>query len=370
MVQTPDGASRIPELDAIRGFAALGILGLHSWPGWFFWAWSCVDLFFVLSGYLITGILIANANTPRMLSAFYARRILRIWPVYYVTWIAVAALYLIDGWLRNGSWPTLPDGHWLSLIFLQYADHYSAQLPAPDYIWYFAHSWSLAAEEQFYLLWPLLFLLLRPSLRTVLAATVLGAAAAVWYRVEGGYFYLAATRADGLLCGIALAFATSDRGGFFYRIPARMFVWLALAALTCLSPYLLSRGASNLLSHPPLRAAEVAAFSIFYAAILALVIRHAGSPGLALLRHRLLVYFGRVSFAIYMFQVPIGFLGLTAMSYQLINKTQENMLVWIGTLTAAHLSHRFLEQRFLRLKKYFPYRAGGGDAVPSPRPGG
>ena len=76
---------RFPALDGLRGIAAVGVVLVHVYPKYTFWCWSFVYLFFVLSGFLITRILITSPlPTGLMLKRFWARRILRIWPVYYL----------------------------------------------------------------------------------------------------------------------------------------------------------------------------------------------------------------------------------------------------------------------------------------------
>ena len=78
---------RVSEFDALRGLAALGVLMFHLQPdhGWTHFGMTGVHLFLVLSGFLITGIVIKHVGTPGFFRAFYARRILRIWPIYYLT---------------------------------------------------------------------------------------------------------------------------------------------------------------------------------------------------------------------------------------------------------------------------------------------
>ena len=99
---------RIAELDALRGFAVTMVCGCHLWPESriFFYGWSGVDLFFVLSGYLITQITLRNGQEPGFLKAFYARRTLRIWPIYYLGLTVIVVLALpgaVAGMGRNGT---------------------------------------------------------------------------------------------------------------------------------------------------------------------------------------------------------------------------------------------------------------------------
>ena len=77
-------SAHIPELDALRGLGAVAILGFHLWPGTFYFGWTRADLFFVISGYLITQIVIRHGSGRGFLFRFWARRALRIWPAYYL----------------------------------------------------------------------------------------------------------------------------------------------------------------------------------------------------------------------------------------------------------------------------------------------
>src|SRR3954451_9663041 len=91
---------RVPEFDALRGLAALGVLLFHLRPneGWTHFGMTGVHLFLVLSGFLITRIVIDHVGSPDFLRAFYARRILRIWPIYYLT---LASLVILQRWLPD-----------------------------------------------------------------------------------------------------------------------------------------------------------------------------------------------------------------------------------------------------------------------------
>ncbi len=115
--------------------------------------WMGVDLFFVLSGFLITGILLDTRELPGYFKNFYVRRALRIFPLYYTM---LAVLFLLTPWLHL-QWHT---GH---IAYLFYAGNIAYNLnpdlaqvrPAVSFL----HLWSLAVEEQFYLIWPLVVLM-------------------------------------------------------------------------------------------------------------------------------------------------------------------------------------------------------------------
>src|SRR5580698_6867484 len=156
---------RIRQLDSVRGLAVLLVLvhntdiypslhlGLITNAGW-----SGVDLFFVLSGFLITGILIDTKEAQNYFSSFYARRMLRIFPLYY----AVLTLLVIVALHPTQIYYYLYLSNWLILL----KDGWQPNVAG--------HFWSLAVEEQFYLIWPLCVWLLpkRYRLRFTLAGCV------------------------------------------------------------------------------------------------------------------------------------------------------------------------------------------------------
>ena len=140
---------RVRELDSMRGLAAIAIVVYHLWLIQISVLGAAVDLFFVLSGYLITSILLGHPPSERFLLAFYARRALRIWPIYYLSLLFLVAI---------NPWTPVPgslDGLPYFLTFTQGLPYYW-QDTAPAFITAFRHTWSLAIEEQFYLIWPAL----------------------------------------------------------------------------------------------------------------------------------------------------------------------------------------------------------------------
>jgi peptidoglycan/LPS O-acetylase OafA/YrhL len=138
----------IPELNGIRGIAVLLVILYHcrekmaGTPVYLAaqWGWTGVELFFVLSGFLITGIILESKTNPQFFRAFYWRRLLRIWPMYVLLLVAAFAL--------NSSWRPRASGvRWFYyLLLLQNLT--LVPLPGP-----LVPTWSLAIEEQYYLLW-------------------------------------------------------------------------------------------------------------------------------------------------------------------------------------------------------------------------
>jgi peptidoglycan/LPS O-acetylase OafA/YrhL len=206
----------IPALDGIRAIAVFLVLFYHlgneqALP--FFPGPLGVLGFFVLSGFLITWLLLKEQEKTGSISlkGFYRRRALRIFPAFYVFWMLSVGSRLL--WHGAGQ---VPWSQALSAFF--YVSNYFHAIfhPSPDFI---LHTWSLSAEEQFYLLWPLAFLLLSRRRRFLIGGLSLVIAAIwvhrlhVWMAAHAAYYitYAFDTRADALLVGCLLALVLKER---------------------------------------------------------------------------------------------------------------------------------------------------------------
>ena len=163
-----------PALDGVRGIAALLVFLRHF--GGVTVGWIGVDVFFVLSGFLITSVLVQARDEPHRYRHFYIRRALRIFPVYYLALAGAAVVGVLTGVTRWPSqllwWPAYV-GNFLESVF------FTAQFAWIGTLWV-GHFWSLCVEEQFYLAWPLLIFSLRDPQRIERAALtiVIGVATA------------------------------------------------------------------------------------------------------------------------------------------------------------------------------------------------
>src|SRR5260370_16732322 len=180
------GTGHLPGLDGIRGLAILLVMAVHfigdATPRNFAERLAVklasygvlgVDLFFVLSGFLITGLLLDAKNDPHYFRNFYARRILRIFPLYY---LVLALLFLVLPRLIALT-PALELARERQVWLWTYtANFYIAAKSSWAALTYVSHFWSLAIEEHFYLLWPLaVFLLSRETLARICLAAIGGA---------------------------------------------------------------------------------------------------------------------------------------------------------------------------------------------------
>src|SRR6267154_3409139 len=150
----------IPQLDGLRGTAVILVLVGHAasfvqglpFAGMVEYVRCTVDVFFVLSGFLTTGILLDSKGSPHYFRNFYARRSLRVWPLYY---LVLFLIFVVAPLFRPAMRPTVANIWPAFVLYVQnirYHDIYPFGLGA---------TWSLAIEEQFYMTWPLLVFLFR-----------------------------------------------------------------------------------------------------------------------------------------------------------------------------------------------------------------
>ena len=217
------------QIDGLRFFAFLGVFMIHSDVEHFWWGSYGVSLFFVISGFLITRILIASEDRPRgqALKAFYARRALRIFPAYYlvlglaaatvgIAYLPAFVLYVMNWGAFFYTWiqPALVDAPWDPVRM------------------YGIHFWSLCVEEQFYLVFPLLFSFLRPGrarLRWLLALW----AACIAFRFlfaallpKSAYGLIPLVCGEYLVAGAVGAVVFADASGTAERIRAAARQWM------------------------------------------------------------------------------------------------------------------------------------------------
>ncbi len=191
MSLTPSGAPKSAyyvALDGLRAIAVLMVFFQHYGAGHAFifgWGWTGVDIFFVLSGFLITGILYDSQGKVHRYRDFYARRTLRIFPLYYFIWAVILLSAPIAHWRWNIRWALWPAylGNYARFFFLhQVGDPYrfdKLTFGAPISSWfgypfhlYIGHFWSLCVEEQFYVIWP--FVVYQVGKRETLIKVCLG----------------------------------------------------------------------------------------------------------------------------------------------------------------------------------------------------
>lgn len=275
------GGGRIGSLDGLRGLAALAVVAQHMPSVDVRQGWVAVDLFFVLSGYLVTSIVLARRG-PGFLRGFYAGRALRLWPAYL---IAVAACLALD--------PGPPGAAPLYLAYLQQTPRYLG-LPMPPWR-AMSHGWSLAVEWQFYLIWPALLILAGRRVVPLCLGVALGSLAC---RMAGVHNWLLAARADGLALGSLLA--AMEAGPLRRLVPAAAWAAAGASALV-VAALALRPGADPLMAWHPHRWAEPTAAALGSFAVVAWCVRRDPAP----LRWAPLAYLGAISYGLYLYHYPV-----------------------------------------------------------------
>ncbi len=351
---------RIPELDALRAFAAVVVLFFHLDPLRYFPGWSGVDLFFVLSGYLITSIILKNGDSSGFYPNFYARRSLRIWPIYYLT---VLGLVIFNSFLTvPGSLTSIP---WV-LTFTQNISLYWGRQPPRAYP-PLDHTWTLAIEEQFYLIWPAL--VIWAGRRRLVPLCLLTIAIALASRSEMNGLWprlnerLLLARCDGFALGGLLALGL-EQGGWLdrnRRKASAIFastIGLALAYLAwgCWRDTPLGFIGLPTPSDP---AGTIFLFGVIYAGIVGLVTVQTGARRLAPLRLGPIVYLGRISYGLYLYHYVVYWLidGCQVGPHPggIAQPWTTQTLKLAASLAAAVVSWHLIEQPILRAKDRFRY---------------
>jgi peptidoglycan/LPS O-acetylase OafA/YrhL len=304
--------ARIPELDGLRGLAILPVLMFHLGPNPtripLFAAyitqsgWLGVDLFFVLSGYLITGLLLDSAGRPGYYSNFITRRMLRIFPLYYAV--------LLIGWTVDFSGTPIrwhdfaANGGWWYPVFLGNIPVF-LQNKWPTGI--MTPLWSLQVEEQFYVTFPLLVAVLpRRALKWFLVASVVAAPllrVAMIYRMPNniaGTYVLMPCRMDALAMGGLIAIGVRD---FPEALRARWIGWATALSTGALVWIIWSVGPTPWSAR--MRTAGFSLADLAFTGTLVLLMCQRQRWLLAICRIRPLVWIGTVSYGLYLLHSPV-----------------------------------------------------------------
>lgn len=290
---------RIPELDGLRGLAILLVFTYHfvidtldrqayTWA-WklTIYGWSGVDLFFVLSGFLIGGILVDNRDSINYFRTFYLRRFFRIVPLYMVVLTAVSLS------VATSQIPT-----WSYYIFLQnffMTDGVGAFSLAP--------TWSLAVEEQFYLVLPLFIRFVRRRLVLAVVLCIIGAVVFRWffYPNMNLTYLLMPSRADALMLGVLIAIGYRNRKVMALAKNNTHIMYLGLAVLA--AGLLVLAYQDRRIGSSVFQLGGYSAIAVFYSLLLLLALSDTAVS--KIFRSRFLAWFGVLAYGIYLLHRPI-----------------------------------------------------------------
>lgn len=338
---------RLPQLDGIRGIAILVVM-LHNSLGkfpslplqrLFSFGWMGVDLFFVLSGFLITGILVDTKQSEGYFKNFFARRCLRIWPLYYAVLIL---MFIVIPLARPGLASTIQarsSPWWAYPFFLQnFLVFHSAGAIGPLGV-----TWSVAIEEQFYVVWAVVVRYCSEAQLRLISAAVICLTPVLRLYLSLHHVDLYSNvfcRLDGLMAGGLLALLI--RSGRVRPSKSVNSAWLCFVAALSLAFLAESYGA---------RWITFSCSTAASAAFLYLALFETNKLYRLMLTNRWLVYTGTISYGLYLLhKIPFDMV-------QFFHLDRHPALALAGGLAASYaiaiLSWNFFEQPFLRWKKFF-----------------
>ncbi|MCB1841095.1 MAG: acyltransferase [Alphaproteobacteria bacterium] len=331
---------------------------------------SGVTLFFIISGFLITGILIDTKDHPDKFKNFYIRRTLRIVPLYYA---ALLLIYiLINCFSLSGGNYQLSQVFLYHILFISnwvpYFDPNNLATSYADLAW-FMHLWSMAVEQQFYIFWPALFFVLYQdrSERFVLTVMVSLIVFATVLRIIQTYTWYwwppytgTLTRMDALFLGAVLAVLLSKNPDALQKIQAVSAafvpVLLIVLALVSIAISLGNKGLTlNAVIIVPLTAL------LYFFLINAMILPAKENALRKFLNTRYIQYSGKISYGLYIFSVPVQItLGNMLIDMGSKNYWVNHIVMLVAGLAITHamasLSYTFMERPIMRLKKtWAPY---------------
>ena len=369
---------RVPELDGVRGLAIAMVILCHygahqitSTPGTPFnllhialtFGWVGVDLFFVLSGFLIGGILMDHRDSPRFFATFYMRRICRIFPIYYL-WLGITLLLLAVNLSPHLSKLFQPDVPFWS--YFTYTQNLLLPKLGDFGNEWFGVTWSLAVEEQFYLLFPLLVRFCPPAwlprLLMVLAVSAVTFRVFAWFALSAPGltgFVLLPARWDSLCLGTLTAWLVR-RPGFVERMkrhePA---IWIGgVGILATLAGFRIAHQGD--LRSPAMHFAGFSLLAILFCGLLLVAMYSRLEWIKSFFRNHWLRRLGGISYGVYLIHQPISYLFHAALWRQEPKMTNlpralTTVLALGATLGIASVSWRFFESKCVNWGRKFAY---------------
>jgi peptidoglycan/LPS O-acetylase OafA/YrhL len=335
-----NNSKRIAELDGIRGVALLMVLIYHLInntilitykPSFFevalrkstFFTWSALDLFFVLSGYLIAKILIENRGSKRFFYVFYFRRIIRIMPLFYLLLVCYIILKQTgiqdpEGFLFANELPLWSYFSYIQNYMMAFSDTYGSRIITP--------TWSLGIDEQFYLFLPFIIYFFKKKWIPFIVIPLI--IAAPIFRASTDLYYMKILpfqmRMDGLFVGVLLAYLVCEKD-LVNRIKGKSkIIFAAVVLLLGFIFFLTYFRKIGVLDH--------SLFNIVFALLILSAISFRNSIYCKILSSKFLQFFGFVSYGTYLFhQFISGILHAVILNQQ---PRLENMMdVWVTLIT-------------------------------------
>ena len=338
---------RVPQLDAVRGIAILLVMLVNTgdkYPALHLEhvvgnGWMGVDLFFALSGFLITGILLDTKDSPGYFKNFYLRRVLRILPLYYAI---LLFMFVLVPLLRPSEAHTVFERSspwWAYPVFLQNFLLASPMMAAGP----LGTTWSLAIEEQFYLVWPLVVRFCSPAQLRRIATIMIVLTVPLTYYLASHHFQIYSNvfcRQVGLMAGALLALLVRKEN--FEPLRHLGTAWVIFAVTLSIA---------FVSEHFDARWLAFTMVALAAASFIFLSLYSEQRWLQAALRNRFLVYSGIISYGLYLtHKIPVDLLQTFHLDQHVAFILP---LMFAGSYAMATTSWFVLEKPFLRMKRKF-----------------
>lgn len=359
---------RFTEIDGMRGlgasFVVFGHINIHP----LFWVWTFMDMFFVISSFLITRIVLKQVVSFRGMVSFWGRRIERIWPLYVlIVWLSLVVAFAIN--FISSSQQFDLTVFWRFFTFSQFTDYLFHDFSADQYPYFTRHLWSLSVEEQFYILLPVMLLALRYMPRIIWMSVLLAVIPlAVWQRAVNANMWIITSHLDAFALGTLLAIGLQQLQDHRRLSNALLGIGFLVGLLWFL-PYLIDgyrayfAGAET----PEYQAWPATAGVLAVSCCIGLLALNREARWLSFLRWPPLVYAGVISYGLYLVHYPIVRLApkLVPPLLEKMGVSEPHpMLMTLITVAvcfgAAHVLYKFIDQRLQA------GRGGAARAVPVP----
>ncbi|HZY82687.1 MAG TPA: acyltransferase [Cyclobacteriaceae bacterium] len=347
--------THIRALDGFRGMAIVMVLLFHLFPFFklFSFGWMGVDLFFVLSGLLITGILIDSKDEPNYYTRYIAKRVLRIFPLYYaflVLFFVVFPLVGLAEQIPNFSYLT-EHQPWYWAYLQNWLVLFDPDFPPANFL---SHFWSLAIEEQFYVFWPLVVYvtprnkMLYVALAFIIVSLLLRITLIAFDVSTVKAYVFTFSRLDGLCIGASIA--------TMLRIPhlqekLNHLTKPVMIVTAILTVAVIGVGRSVSFAHPAFATIGYTVIDLFFGACMVFALStQPGNLIKGVAENFILVFFGKYSYGMYVYHIPVYFLVQTFLKGVTEKPLIISLLALVATILVAMISFHGFEKHFLKLK--------------------
>lgn len=354
-----------PALDGLRGVAILLVLAYHCfnfiWPAKY--GWIGVDLFFTLSGFLITEILLNSLNSKKYFRYFFISRLFRIYPTYILIWILSSIL--LKKAPEFSEQQNYYSGNLIHFILNLHNWYFILNENLPDY-GLINHLWTVSLEIQFYFIWPFLIFIIKKQ-RTMILVILIALIFLISFRVlswiyfgntDKNFLTQSLTRVDGLFIGSIIAIWNFFRNSsliVFYKYLTFITLTITLILMICTK--------IQIINLPYFRFIGYTTIPVCLGWLIIISIRKKNNTLKAFLENHYLKKVGKISFGLYMYHWPIFLLLRIYLTPQFqflkeINNFFPELIIALITLILSLLisfvSFTFLERKMLELRNKIP----------------